>query len=1093
MNRNPGLRWQLFLLWLLCGTAGTVLLGISHPELWLALTGTALAWLLPGALISVWLIRRAECREADVLAFFQRVLDVIPHPVYLKDADSRYILVNDAFVHDKRRSREALLGSHGIEATHAESIRLQREEDLAVLAGIPLRKEEHKTHSHTGAEVFRLVAKGCCTDSAGAPVIVGSHIDITELRQAQRELAEAADRERQLRRRTQEFTQRLIDVIPAPVYVRSVEGYYLLVNESFMRERGRSMEEILSNLAWASEETAERVKAEDALVLAGEAVLKEEHVPHPDTGAERFRLISKRACEDTDGHKVIVGANFDITPWRQAERERQSALEREQAFHRATQVFIQRILDMIPDPVYVKDAAGRYILVNEAFARERAMPPEEILGSTALNLTGELEARETSLREDAEVLAGSEIFKEQHSTHPVSGAEVFRVVSKRRSTDSDGQPVIVGAHFDLTRWKLAERSLQQSLERERELRERVQTFTQRLIDVIPQPVYVKDAQSRYIMVNEAFAEDQQRPASELLGATPEMFPGDAAHVQLVREEDARVLSGEVLLKEERRRHALTGRDSYRLISKRSSLDAEGNPVIVGANFNITSWREAEERAARASEAKSIFLASMSHEIRTPLSGVIGMLRIALRREALSETARDKLSICLANAEHLLAIINDILDFSKIEAGQLSLENIDFALRPMLEEAMQPFQVHAQAASLYFRIELDPALPSALRGDPTRLRQILMNLVSNALKFTEQGEICLRVQSLITTGGQCTLRFAVEDTGIGIPSEALPRLFEQFQQADASTTRRYGGTGLGLAICRQLVDAMGGQITVQSQVGVGSSFSFVLSLPVGTLGETQKASPLAPHARRLRILCAEDSPTNQLIVQDLLEEMGHHVDIVANGFDAITALARRDYDLVLMDGRMPQMDGIEATRAIRAGGLPEFRVRKPHIPIIAITANASEDDRQQCLDTGMDDFLTKPINEHKLHTMLAAWIERIEPPPAPHRTTHHGGSYTPSPRKGDFVTRLRSMFDAELPQRISEIERAMDAEDFTSLARQFHSIRGGAVYTGDEHLLELAEVLEANADQHDLPSVRKLWPQYRRQLEETVASRASAES
>ena len=1089
MNKKSNLRWRLFSLWLIIGSTGTLVLGLTATSLWQALLGTALIWLLPGAVISIYLIRQTERHEADVLSFYQRALDVIPHPVYLKDANSHYLLVNEAFARDKGKSRQDLLGSTGIPPEHTEATRFQRNEDLDVIDGHPLRKEEHKTHVITGKEVFRIVTKGVCRNSAGEPIIVGSHFDITELRQAQTELAEALDRERALLHRTQAFTQRLIDVIPSPVYVRDIEGRYLLVNDAFVRERGRSREEILSRRAWDATKSGSRVQAEDTRVIHGEIILKEEDVPHPETGQERFRIISKRACEGGDGKMVIVGANFDITPWRLAERERQAALEREQAYHQDTRVFVQRILDMIPDPVYVKDEHGRYTLINEAFARERAMPPEEILGRTALDLTGELEARETSLREDAAVLAGEEIFKEQHSTHPVSGEEVFRIVSKRRSTNQEGRPVIVGAHFDLTRWKLAERDLQVSLARERALRERVQTFTQRLIDVIPQPVYVKDAQSRYIMVNEAFAEDQQRPASALLGAAPESFPGEVSHVKMVYAEDQQVLAGQIILKEERRPHSVTGQDSYRLISKRSSLDAEGRPVIVGANFNITNWREAEEKAARASEAKSVFLASMSHEIRTPLSGVIGMLRIALRGEKLSDSAREKLGICLNNAEHLLAILNDILDFSKIEAGQLSLESIDFALKPCVEDAMQTFQVHAQTRKLLFRTEFDPGLPSVLRGDPTRLRQILMNLVGNALKFTEEGEVCVRIQNLITTSGQCTLRFSVDDTGIGIAPEVLPRLFSQFQQADNSTTRKYGGTGLGLAICRQLVEAMGGQITVQSKLGTGSSFIFVLTLPVGQLSESEtRRAQLAPHSRRLRILCAEDSPTNQLIIQNLLEEMEHHVDIVENGFDAITALARRDYDLVLMDGRMPKMDGAEACRTIRAGGLPEFRVRHPQVPIIALTANASSEDRRHYLAAGMNDFLSKPIDEHALHALLTEHIARHPPLPSPILKT--SGSYTPSPRKGDFTTRLRNMFDAEIPQRIQDIERAMAEQDFINLARQFHSIRGGAAYTGDEHLLELAGTLETHADRQDLDSVRTLWPDYRAQLENTARSRKS---
>ncbi|GAB2882025.1 hypothetical protein GCM10027046_08000 [Uliginosibacterium flavum] len=1073
------------LTWLLCSAGSVAGLLWLAPPLWLALPACALLCMLPGMLILPRTLRALVAEQtahAATHAFFQRVLDVIPHPVYLKNANSHYLMVNEAFARDKAMSREALVGSNGISSNYAEATRLQREEDLAVMAGKPVWKEEHKQHFVTGQEVFRIITKGTCLDASGEPAIVGSHFDITELRQVQHALADAAERERKLREHVQAFTQRLIDVIPSPVYVRKPDGFYLLVNKAFARERGRSMEDLLSRRAWATLDASDRVQAEDARVLAGESVYKEEHIPHPDTGQERFRIISKSACEDTEGRTVIVGANFDVTPWRKAERDLQLAVEREKSFHRDTQVFIQRILDMIPDPIYVKDASGRYLLVNAAFAQERGKTQEAVLGLTARELSNDPEARETSIREDADVLAGGEVYKEQQSTHPISGEEVFRIVSKRPSIDTEGRPVIVGAHFDLTRWKLAERALQLALQRERELRERVQNFTQRLIDVIPQPVYVKDAHSQYVMVNEAFAQDLQRPAAELIGTTPEMFGSGDDHVQMVYAEDQQVLAGEIILKEEKRRHSVTGRESYRLISKRSSIDAAGQPVIIGANFNITSWREAEERAARASEAKSVFLASMSHEIRTPLGGVIGMLRLALRKEILSDSARDKLMISLASAEHLLAIINDILDFSKIEAGQLLLEDIEFDLRDTLKESLQIFNEHAQAHSVSFNLDIDASLPASLRGDPTRVRQVLMNLVSNAMKFTERGSITVRVENVISTPNLCTVRFSVTDTGIGIAPEVIPRLFQQFQQADSSTTRKYGGTGLGLAICRQLVEAMGGKIVVSSTPGVGSTFTFVLPMPIGKTVVQATPGTLEHHGRSLRILCAEDSPTNQLIIQNLLEEMGHHVDIVEDGLEAIAALTQRDYDLVLMDGRMPHMDGSDAARAIRSGGHGAQRVRNPHIPLIALTANVSEEDRQLYLAAGMNDFLTKPIDERKLHTMLAAYIAR--------ETTaqNSAGRYTPSARKGDFMQHLRAMFDAELPRRIVDIEAALEAKDRVTLARQFHSIRGGAYYTGDEHLLELAGILEANADQEAFEAVSQLWPQFRTQLESTMTSR-----
>ncbi|MBS1208752.1 MAG: histidine kinase [Proteobacteria bacterium] len=1077
------------LIGLACCAGCVLLILLLAPPLWLALLVCMVSCGVPAGLL---IYRQAQALAAERAAharthdFFQRVLDVIPHPVYLKDANSHYLLVNKAFALDKGMQPEMLIGSNGIRRSNLEAARLQHEEDLSVISGAPVWKEEHRNHVVSGREIFRIITKGCCLDSLGKPVIVGSHFDITELRQTQRELETTVKRERHLRENVQAFTQRLIDVIPSPVYVRNPQGYYLLVNEAFARERGRNMEDLLSRRAWFTEDAADRVQAEDARVLAGERIYKEEHIPHPDTGQERFRLISKRACKDTEGNTVIVGANFDVTPWRLAEQNLQAALSREKAFHQDTQIFIQRILDLIPDPVYVKDAVGRYILVNAAFARERGKPQEAILGLTARELSNDPEARDTSLREDADVLAGGEVFKEQHSTHPLTGEEVFRVVSKRPSIDTAGHPVIVGAHFDLTRWKLAERSLQLALQRERELRERVQNFTQRLIDVIPQPVYVKNAQSRYIMVNEAFAQDQQCLASELIGATPEKFGAEAEHIQMVYSEDRQVLNGEIILKEEKRRHSVTGRETYRLISKRSSIDAEGRPVIVGANFNITSWREAEARAARASEAKSVFLASMSHEIRTPLNGVIGMLRIALRKETLAESASDKLRICLANAEHLLSIINDILDFSKIEAGQLSLENIDFDLRALLAETVQIFREHAFARDLQFRLEIDPDLPPALCSDPTRLRQIVTNLVGNALKFTERGTVSLHARCINHAAEQCTLQITVEDTGIGIAADVLPRLFQRFQQADSSTSRKYGGTGLGLAISRQLVEAMGGKIMVQSTPGVGSSFVLTLPMQIAQSPAMDATVPLAPHDRALRILCAEDSPTNQLIIQSLLEEMGHHVELVEDGLEAVTALTRDDYDLVLMDGRMPTMDGDAATRIIRSGELDGHPIRNPQIPIIALTANASEEDRQTYLSAGMNDFLSKPIAERKLHAMLTTFIRhQADPDPAPDKKV------APAAHKRDFQAGLRVMFDAESPRRIADIEQAIAAADFVSLARQFHCIRGGAHYTGDTSLLELATILEAHADQHAMADIHLVWPELKSQLESIAASRKDA--
>ncbi|MDB5790096.1 MAG: histidine kinase, partial [Massilia sp.] len=451
---------------------------------------------------------------------------------------------------------------------------------------------------------------------------------------------------------------------------------------------------------------------------------------------------------------------------------------------------------------------------------------------------------------------------------------------------------------------------------------------------------------------------------------------------------------------------------------------------------------AKQRAEDAARQKSEFLANMSHEMRTPLAGVIGMLGFALRDERLREATREQIVRGQVNAQSLLAIINDLLDFSKIEAGKLTIENIDFALHAAINNVVGLFGEQAAAHSVGFAIELDDDLPRFVVGDPTRLRQVLINLVGNAFKFTPSGMVTLCVER--RPGDQAAyqgatpvphmIRFSVQDTGIGIESSALPRLFQKFEQADTTTTRRYGGTGLGLAICRQLVELMGGTIGVESRRGEGSTFSFVLPLFDGVEPPTVEHTPRTPHTHRLRVLCAEDFATNQIIARMMVEEMGHDIDIVDNGALAVAACARVRYDLVLMDGRMPEIDGATATRLIRAGGTLDAPVLDQHLMIVALTANASNEDRDRYLACGMDGFLAKPIDEAALHVQLSRAIERqlqrgialapmtARPPSTAELdalfgvTAHAAAPPVPVPGRAAFQARMRAAFAADLPRR-----------------------------------------------------------------------------
>jgi PAS domain S-box-containing protein len=396
---------------------------------------------------------------------------------------------------------------------------------------------------------------------------------------------------------------------------------------------------------------------------------------------------------------------------------------------------------------------------------------------------------------------------------------------------------------------------------------------------------------------------------------------------------------------------------------------------IGAMQNVTAQKRAErdlvqakEDAEAANRAKSAFLAIMGHEIRTPLNGVLGMAQ-AMAAGELNGEQRGRLEVIRQSGENLLIILNDLLDLSKIEAGKLELEIADFDLTPLMESVRDAFVGLASVKGVRLELEIDPRARGAYRGDPTRLRQILFNLISNALKFTEVGEVRLRV----ARRGRA-LTFAVTDTGIGIPAHRLPHLFAKFEQADASTTRRFGGTGLGLAICRDLATMMGGAIEARSEEGRGSEFRLRLALP--RLGREAPqaeglAEPTLEPATGLRVLAAEDNGVNQLVLRTLLQQAGVDPLIVPDGREALAAWRSRPWDLILMDVQMPIMDGVDAARAIRAEEGASGRARTP---ILALTANAMAHQIEAYRQAGMDGFIAKPVRVEELFNALQAVLE-----------------------------------------------------------------------------------------------------------------------
>ena len=370
------------------------------------------------------------------------------------------------------------------------------------------------------------------------------------------------------------------------------------------------------------------------------------------------------------------------------------------------------------------------------------------------------------------------------------------------------------------------------------------------------------------------------------------------------------------------------------------------------------------------QAKSDFLALISHEIRTPLSGVIGMLRLATGQKELRPATRAQVRMGLENAELLLDIINDILDASKIEAGKLSIESIPFDLLKLLHQVVDFFAVRAEEKGISFVLKLDHFSPTGCLGDPMRIRQILFNLIGNSIKFTEHG--CVTITAYRDNE---QVKILISDTGIGMDDQTIGRLFQKFEQADTSTTRKYGGTGLGLSISRGLVELMQGSLGVTSAPGEGSHFRIEIPLPVAEIPVEVANSelPMQGLSHQIRVLYAEDIQTNQLIVGALLEEMNLSMHIVENGLEALAALAKEPFDVVLMDWRMPIMDGMTATRLIRAGGNQQHKVLDSEVYVIALTANAAETEKQEGAAAGMNDYLTKPVSVRELYDALSKAI------------------------------------------------------------------------------------------------------------------------
>lgn len=715
------------------------------------------------------------------------------------------------------------------------------------------------------------------------------------------------------------------------------------------------------------------------------------------------------------------------------------------------------VLERTENAVFGMDVDRRINWINEGFTRLTGYTEEEALGRRPAELLAHPDADPAVLEVLHEGRKRCEAVRVEILNRAKDGSSYWVETEVQPIRDDRGElQGFMEIALDITDRKRAEASLRAS-----------EDLMRIVTDNIPGRVSYWDSEERCRFANRMYYESFGKEPTEVLGRTTLEVFGPGRHEALRERIDA-ALRGEEQQFELQETDAF-GRDRTMQVHYMPDRDGDRVRGFFVLALDITELKQARDAAQHANAAKSEFLANMSHEIRTPLNGIVGMASLLLDTD-LTPEQRKRAELIDGSAQALAALINDVLDLSKIEAGQMAVETIPLDLHRLLEELAALFDMRARDKGLEMRFELDRGVARNVLGDPVRIRQVLTNLLGNALKFTSQGWVGLAVTTAATRGVKW-VQFTVADTGIGIPKDRQAKLFERYVQADTSVTRTYGGTGLGLSIVVRLCELMGGTIAFESEPGQGTVFTVTLPLePAHTAPRRSRYQDLSNTTRPLRILLAEDNPTNQAVALGMLKKIGQQdVTVVDDGLGAVERGLASHFDIVLMDCNMPELDGYDATRRLREGGCTSA--------IIAMTANAIKGDRERCLAAGMDDYLTKPITAQQLADALERWSssfdwDRDVPQDEPERFGTRDGEPPVAFNRVDFSARFGAdeelaraalqSFEQHTPEVLRRLRTAIADERADAIALAAHSLKGSGSMVGADLLAGIAATIEHDA-------------------------------